>query len=460
MPIDFNQFKRGQAERRRALEEANRFKANESTYALQELNNIYAMQDLNIGRQAAAYVAPLATHRQRAAQQGADPIDFLVQQQQAMINDPNFQGFSPDVQQAVNEKFQQQVTATAETLIRNKDFSGLQRLVDTLGVVSPVGSADQASMTGNTADLFAALAMQGVPAEVTPDGNIMVNGMEIEPNKLNALYSQYNGNVAMMLNAYQQELAQAEQTNRANQFAAGSATIGSVLGSDGNYYNATTGNLSIDKQVAESMGLPVEGGTYNPRNDKLQGVDVATALNPSAGLPPASEPIAETQPVVNLSEPATTGVTGLDFLTEMQSRLDAGDFNRMTVDELNEVANAPSPSARTILNEVEFAAYQDPRTPPAEKAALREKLIASLQSYGNIKQAATLAKDAATPKPPRPEEFFSPGQELTEFNNLITALTSGVVVSPESVVAKMSDAFKAKLAAFEDAQLEYRKTLE
>lgn len=452
MAIDFTNFQRGQAEGRRALDEANRFKANESTYALQELNNIYAMQDLNIGRQAAAYVAPLATHRQRAAQQGVDPVDFLVQQQQAMLADPNFQQFSPDVQAAVNEKFQQQVSMAAETLIRNKDFAGLQRLVDTMGVVSPVGAADQASMTADVGGLVTALASQGLPATVNAEGKVIVNGTEIDPVRFNALYSQFNGNMALALGAYQQEVESKSQLDKASQIAGASAGLGLTLGIDGNYYNATTGTLAFDKAVAEMLGLPTEGGSFTPGGTAGQPPTPVVTEAVTVGPNGVTE-------VVDMSTPSGAKSTGLGSIVQLQQTIANQGTAALTPAQLQEVVNAPAPTVQTVLTPEEQAKLADGRTPAAERLALQQKLIQANQAFSQAKIAASTALAESQPVAPRIEDFFTTPSEQDKLRLILASLASGGSAQVDRFLQGESADFQAAFAALQQAQQAYQQQL-
>lgn len=453
MAIDFNYFLRGQQEGRKALDEAQRFRANESTYALQELNNIYAIEDANIGRQAAAYLAPLTTHRQRAAQQGVDPVDFIVSQQQAMLADPAYQNFSPDVQQAINDKLEQQVALTAETLIRNKDFAGLQKLVDTMGTVSPIGVADQSSMVGDTSNLIAALAEQGVPATITPDGKVEVNGVAMDPNTLNRLYSQFNGNMALAIGAYETEVKQQADVDRASKLTAALATSGSVLGEDGNYVDSTTGRITISKDIAELMGLPTEGGTFTPT-----GVD---------GQPPAPvgvDGLPQTPPVEAVGTPPTpdsvsaTPVTGMEDIVRVQEAVTTGTIDTLPFEELERLENAPRPSVETVFTAEEFEAYNDPRTPPEVKAQLITKLTDALAADSKNRIAVGVAKEKATPKMPTPEEYFTSPADKADFEDLQKAIATGggMLVLP---ALERNPEFKAKWDAYQMALQSYRKRL-
>lgn len=447
MAIDFREFQRGQAEGRRALDEAQRFKANESTYALQELNNIYAMQDLNIGRQAAAYVAPLATHRQRAAQQGVDPVDFLVSQQQAMLADPNYNRFSPDVQEAINEKFQQQVAMTAETLIKNKDFTGLQKLVETMGVVSPVGAADQASMTADIGGLVTALASQGVPATITADGMVEVNGMKIEPVKFNSFYSQSNGNMAMALSMYQQAEEAQTMTDQATNINRAGVALGTTLGADGNYYNPVTGKVAIDKGLAELIGLPTEGGNYAP------GVDTSGVGAETGGTPQGVETVVDMQ----TTQPQTT--TGENPVPALQEQVRTGGTDAMTVEELTSVANAPKPTNQTVYTPEEQVKLADNRTPPAEKLALQQKMVEAQKNHIEGVRLARAAIDAAKPVAPTIEEAFPDPADQKRMRNYITSIASGGSAQIEIALRRETPEFQARFAAFQAAQQAYRQAL-
>lgn len=451
MAIDFREFQRGQAEGRKALDEAQRFKANESTYALQELNNIYATQDLNIGRQAAAYLAPLATHRQRAAQQGVDPVDFIVSQQQAMLADPNYNRFSPDVQEAINEKFQQQVAMTAETLIKNKDFTGLQKLVETMGIVSPVGAADQASMTADIGGLVTALASQGVPATITADGMVEVNGMKIEPVKFNSFYSQANGNMAMALSMYQQAEEAKTLTDQATNITRAGVAIGTTLGPDGNYYNPVTGKVAIDKGLAELIGLPTGGGTYVP------GADTPVVGAETGGAPQGVETVVDMQ----TTQPQTTSTTptGENPVPALQQRVRTEGTDTMTVEELTSVANAPKPTYQTVYTPEEQVKLADNRTPPAEKLALQQKMVLAQKNHVEEVRLARAAIDAAKPVAPRIEDAFPDPADQKRMRNYITALSSGVGAQIETALRSETPEFQARFAAFQAAQQAYQQAL-
>lgn len=106
-----------------------------------ELRN-YAMEDARHksqqardAREAQAYLATVIGNMQRATEAGISPADFLISQRDQILQDPNFQSFSAEVQHRVLDSLAQTAFVRAQRLRNAGQFGESDRLINAFGEV-------------------------------------------------------------------------------------------------------------------------------------------------------------------------------------------------------------------------------------------------------------------------------------------------------------------------------------
>lgn len=127
------------------------------------------------GREAATYLSTVLPNLQRYADNGLNPVDALVNQMQAIQNDPAFQGMAPQVQQQIHQGLRQTAALQAEALAKAGNYGELQRLTSAFGQVNPVNPLGEAISTGDPMAIFNAVKARGAALELSPDGKSVVD---------------------------------------------------------------------------------------------------------------------------------------------------------------------------------------------------------------------------------------------------------------------------------------------
>ena len=172
MAIDFMAYARGQ---RTALD--NMLQEERLLRERSEREREWEKQLLD--RQAAGYLSTSTTNQQLAADAGISPIDYMIQQREQTLADPNFQRMPPALQQAIVEQMRGQAVLTAQNAYNQGNVADANRLVSAYGNLPLASQFQTAGLSGNVAQIVQAMNAQfGTNAVLSEDGqSVTVNGI-------------------------------------------------------------------------------------------------------------------------------------------------------------------------------------------------------------------------------------------------------------------------------------------
>jgi hypothetical protein len=171
MAIDFMAYARGQ---RTALD--NMLQEERLLRERSEREREWEKQLLD--RQAASYLSTSTTNQQLAADAGISPIDYMIQQREQTLADPNFQRMPPALQQAIVEQMRGQAVLMAQNAYNQGNMADANRLVSAYGNLPLASQFQTAGLSGNVAQIVQAMNEQfGTNAVLSEDGQtVTVNG--------------------------------------------------------------------------------------------------------------------------------------------------------------------------------------------------------------------------------------------------------------------------------------------
>ena len=171
MAIDFMAYARGQ---RTALD--NMLQEERLLRERSEREREWEKQLLD--RQAASYLSTSTTNQQLAADAGVSPIDYMIQQREQTLADPNFQRMPPALQQAIMEQMRGQAVLMAQNAYNQGNMADANRLVSAYGNLPLASQFQTAGLSGNVAQIVQAMNEQfGTNAVLSEDGqSVTVNG--------------------------------------------------------------------------------------------------------------------------------------------------------------------------------------------------------------------------------------------------------------------------------------------
>ena len=171
MAIDFMAYARGQ---RTALD--NMLQEERLLRERSEREREWEKQLLD--RQAAGYLSTSTTNQQLAADAGISPIDYMIQQREQTLADPNFQQMPPALQQAIVEQMRGQAVLMAQNAYNQGNMADANRLVSAYGNLPLASQFQTAGLSGNVAQIVQAMNEQfGTNAVLSEDGqSVTVNG--------------------------------------------------------------------------------------------------------------------------------------------------------------------------------------------------------------------------------------------------------------------------------------------
>lgn len=145
-------------------------------YGLKREDQLYDMGQKRANRDATGYLSTLQTNLQRLADAGRDPVDALIAQRAAILNDPVFQGKSPETQSAIIEGLRQNAALQSELLLKANNQEGLAKITGAFGITNPVNPLGIAISTGNPLLVVEAInAKAPGTATISPDGKFVID---------------------------------------------------------------------------------------------------------------------------------------------------------------------------------------------------------------------------------------------------------------------------------------------
>ena len=161
-------------------------------YGLKREDQLYDMGQKRANRDATGYLSTLQTNLQRLADAGRDPVDALIAQRAAILNDPVFQGKSPETQSAIIEGLRQNAALQSELLLKANNQEGLAKITGAFGIANPVDPVGIAISTGNPLRVIEAInAKAPGTATISPDGKFVIDatGAQVPINQYVAYVS-------------------------------------------------------------------------------------------------------------------------------------------------------------------------------------------------------------------------------------------------------------------------------
>ncbi len=211
MAIDFMAYARGQ---RTALD--NMLQEERLLRERSEREREWEKQLLD--RQAAGYLSTSTTNQQLAADAGIAPIDYMIQQREQTLADPNFQRMPPALQQAIVEQMRGQAVLMAQNAYNQGNMADANRLVSAYGNLPLASQFQTAGLSGNVAQIVQAMNEQfGTNAVLSEDGqSVTVNGTTMPAVEYaRQAYASGSGSGGLTALAAWQEAQRLEQARQA-----------------------------------------------------------------------------------------------------------------------------------------------------------------------------------------------------------------------------------------------------
>lgn len=303
-------------------------------------------------RQAAAYLSPLVGNQQRAADAGIGAAEYIIQQRQQILADPNFQAMAPQVQSQVIDRLRESALLTAQQAQGQGDTATANQLVQEFGNLPVASGYDQALLTGDVQQIVeAANAQFGSNAVYNQDGTVTVGGMTMPGYE------------------YARQIAQA----------------GSPLGG----LTALSQQAERDReQAVQDNAMRIAGYTQNAQGQWVWG----------AGPSDVPAPTAIGSDVTRSAPPAVTGADG-SSVTQPTTVVDPNTGVRRTIlPDYDE--SAPAPSTQEVANRAaqQATAAEDARMRnPAEWASSAQRMAAVAAAATNPAAVLTAGATARAP---------------------------------------------------------------
>lgn len=292
----------------------------EQKFAIQREKWQDEVRELAFNREAQAYVAPLVGNMQAAASAGIGSAEYLIQQREQILADPNFQRFSPEVQNRVLTTLGQSVRGQLQDLQRMGQPQEAIRLAQAYGLVPPANALDVARFSGDPMAILDFFNSQyGANLNVNPDGTVTVAGQNVPLDQLAYVLAQ-TGQGAAGLNLVTQIRG---QEAAAAQRQAELAALGYPPG-----VTPAPGAQPVDNTPAGIVSSAFASGV-GPTPGQLPGVPAAPLAAPSLQVPNplAGTPWGGAQPAV---QPAAVNPAqpsgGLTSLVELLNTQAGGGF--------------------------------------------------------------------------------------------------------------------------------------
>lgn len=221
------------------------------------------------GQEAASYLAPLLSYKQRAADAGVNDVEWLLQQRDAIMQDQGFLNKTPEVQQEILKSLGTNATMLAQQYMSKGDVSTAQQILGKFGQNALVNPLDAAIQSNDPDSILAAAGLKA-------DENGMVNvGGQLVP-KLEAIAGiasarNAGGVLRPAVDAYRGGVAKtAAQELVDQQKAAALQNNQLTLGLNG--YKQDANGVWVSADGKQSYNLSLEGGIVPVAGTAVPGV--------------------------------------------------------------------------------------------------------------------------------------------------------------------------------------------
>lgn len=158
----------------------------ERTQMLDDRQLLEEQRDIN--RQASQYSSTILGNMQEHSRSvpGANEADVFLAQQQAIVSDPNFQSFRPEVQEKILEQMNQRALTAVKNLQASNDTANAQRVLQAIGSPSAAGdqlsrSVAEAAQRGDLQGVISTLQEGGINISLDEEGNVNWMGGTLAP---------------------------------------------------------------------------------------------------------------------------------------------------------------------------------------------------------------------------------------------------------------------------------------
>lgn len=169
---------------------------------LQDVAFSKALEDSHERQEAARYLAPITRNRIQAARAGIDTPDFMEQQLQAVLDDPEFNNLDPGTQKRILGTMSQRAQVEAKRLADLGMGTRAVQLANAFNNPLPRSPLQAALLSGNTSRVMEALNSHfpGANLELNDDNTVTVAGQDVP---LDALIQEVlaSGNAGGVFNA-------------------------------------------------------------------------------------------------------------------------------------------------------------------------------------------------------------------------------------------------------------------
>jgi hypothetical protein len=312
MAIDFTSIYRGRRAARQDIQAERLSAQREEEFAFQRQQREQQALSQSYDRDATAYTATLLGNMQQAANAGQSDLDYMIEQRNVVLQDPNFQAFSPEVQQRVLARLGSAAQVTAQQYVDAGELSAARRLYDAWGWGNQISDKRIAASSGNIGSILATYDPKGELYKANPDGTvtILATGVNVPQDRFAAAIAAGGAGAVPVISAgVSVENTQREQIDTANAAA-----------------------LAAARQQQEN-DLLLRGFTRQP-GGFFQGPnpnDPTTVLRVQLPTVPGQEPIISIAPAPPVAAPAATAAaatpgaaaTPAARIAELQSQLPA-----------------------------------------------------------------------------------------------------------------------------------------
>lgn len=174
MAIDFTAIYKGRRAAQNDIRAERLSDQREEEFAFQRQQREQQALGQSFDRDATAYTATLLGNMQKAASAGQSDLDYMIEQRNVVLQDPNFQAFSPEVQQRVLTRLGSAAQVTAQQYVDAGELSAARRLYDAWGWGGQISDKRIAASTGNISTILSTYDPKGELFKANDDGTVTI----------------------------------------------------------------------------------------------------------------------------------------------------------------------------------------------------------------------------------------------------------------------------------------------
>lgn len=155
--LDFTAIIKGQRAAQADERQRRADQRSEVDFQFQQDQRRTALEQQSWDQEAAAYTSSLLTNMQRAADAGQNDLDFLIAQREAVLGDPTFNSFTPEVQQRVLKQLGEAAQVTSQQYVQAGDPAAARRLYGAFGWAGQIPQREVAFTSGDVGQIISSI---------------------------------------------------------------------------------------------------------------------------------------------------------------------------------------------------------------------------------------------------------------------------------------------------------------